>query len=147
MRESRVCKVGRIAGLFVLIMMLAGLGHSCGTKQPGVVDTRFNKPLTDHTRFTAPCASCHEETRLPASADIDIKTGLALTVPHGFGRSCDGCHQYDPAAPSWRPVVHLHTPADVSCFGCHTLAGEAATHPARGDCISCHAFPTWKVGQ
>ncbi len=137
----------RVAFIFkalLTLVLLALASGKCGTHQPGVADQRFDKPAADHTRFTAPCATCHEETRFPANVDIDAK-GAALTVAHGFGRSCGECHEYAKAAPSWLPTAHTHTAADVSCLGCHYLASEGNPHTPRGDCVSCHSFPQWSV--
>ncbi|MCX6130945.1 MAG: hypothetical protein NTX25_18045 [Proteobacteria bacterium] len=114
-----------------------------------MTNAKFASPTPDHSRFTEPCSSCHESTRLAATKDL-------VTVAHGFGRNCGECHQYDAKAPTWAPLSYSHKPTPTACLGCHSLPGEAAKFKAtahnsgqlRGDCAPCHQDGTaWDVAK
>ncbi len=134
-----------------LLSMLIGLCVvQCGVKQPAVQNKKFANPVADHTRFTDPCSSCHESTRLGATKDL-------VTVPHGFGRDCAECHEYLATGPSWGPKAYTHNPTPKACLGCHSLPGEMSKFgkttahgggQLRGDCAPCHQDGTgWDVKQ
>lgn len=127
-------------------VLLGVLLAACGGKQPQIADSRFKLPTVDHTRFTDPCATCHESTRLPSSDELQL--GSPVKVAHGLGASCGqaNCHVYNPTT-LWKPIAFTHNPAPTSCWGCHAVTRETGGHEARGDCVSCHVYKAnWKVG-
>lgn len=131
--------MGSVWHLWIVSALLAALGAACGGKQPQISDTRFKLPTVDHSRFTDPCASCHESSRLPPSAEL--QAGVPINVAHGLGASCGqaNCHVYN-ATTLWKPVAYTHNPAPTSCWGCHAVTREAGGHAARGDCKTCHVY-------
>lgn len=84
--------------------------------------------IFDH--FPAPCTECHEVDR-PAA-------------PHVAVTDCIGCHAYDDFS---KPAASFnHNPLPSGCVACHEPdRPDTPTHPATGDCVSCHSFPFFDV--
>lgn len=140
----KASSVLRVLSPFVCLFIILISTAQCGVKQPKASATKA-QPSVDHDAFKLqgiPCAQCHEHKRSPPNEDVS-STGALLKVPHGFGRSCESCHEF----PTWAALPFTHNPPPSACLGCHSVAREANPHAARGECAGCHSFPDWsKIG-
>lgn len=118
--------------------LLWALFYACGGSKPAVVDETQKNPSTSisHVNLTSNCADCHEADRKAPAVDL-------ITVTHGLGADCSGCHAF-PVFATIKAEAKLHSPPPTICMGCHDLITEKATHPPYGECAACHQFgPAW----
>lgn len=99
----------------------SGAGAGGGEDVNTFINTSFHNE--------APCATCHENER-PGDS-------------HNATDDCVGCHSYPN---SWigPATTFNHATNPAACATCHEKdRPTTATHPAEGECITCHWFPDW----
>lgn len=104
-------------------------------------------PTFDHIPNPQSCSECHQGT----NANIP-KLGRPSRGDHPQGGECVGCHTYkDWSVADIKNFSHI--PSPLSCLGCHDKQPNSniafkgrpgLPHPAAGDCVTCHTFPSWK---
>ena len=102
-------------------------------EKPQAASIAFN-----HKSMTEECMGCHEKDR-PLESEGKI---------HGGGADCYTCHVYDKKL-KWNKQINFdHSLYTADCDGCHEKDRPARDdHPNVGDCVQCHAYPSWAAGE